>query len=637
MTSFQPHVRDASVFGIALVVAVLALSAATASGSQISSQRLVPPAQPSASFGRECCWPLVDTIADLRALAPPVQPVGAVVRGYFAPEDRGGGTFAWAPDCALADDGGLVFVPDANPPFGRWKRVFSGPVVLNWFGLEEGADVGPRLQAVFDQLDSGQPGHFKLLPGIYESSVALKIANPSQQIWDMSGVELDFHATVNGVLLEIGDAAARNYVFDTVVHAPEVNHGHANELDVAARASQAETIGLRTTNLYHGVVDGITARHCTIGFQPFATDGKGNVYNEYHLRQFKNCIVSVRPAIEDEGAGGTGWTNENLYLGGRFWNNWGAASLLEAHVILPGTHSCNQNVFMKPSFEGQGANAVRLIGSANVILHPRPEFVATGGAAAQLDGEHASVVDFPAALIAINPASTGNMVEMLYWTGDVEPYATAEPASFGNRWRSRERSFVSLSAPSDNGDFQPQRALERGAAILNATPADVVRDLYANSGIPWGRRYEAARSAVSQSVAIGAEERYQLHHYSSWTTERVGRTAHMHSDTADLPPPNRKLAGGNVEPLTAGDTFVGVDGVRWRYTLSGWKRCEPVHLAAAAVGVVNTAIAHGLPYTPTEVTLLPRANAVVWRSSAPTATHVFLQADQPVDVDVYVR
>ena len=83
----------------------------------------------------------VQSIAALRALAIPAAPTGEPpgrhVLGYHNMGDGGGGLFYWDAASLQPDDGGLVIVstnPSA-PPFGRWKRAFSGPVHAAWWGL----------------------------------------------------------------------------------------------------------------------------------------------------------------------------------------------------------------------------------------------------------------------------------------------------------------------------------------------------------------------------------------------------------------------------------------------------------------------------------------------------------------------
>lgn len=88
----------------------------------------------------------VDNVADLKALTPPssgsaivqvlgyYQPPGNTVNGYTQKADAGGGLFYWDSNSVLADDGGVVFIPDSAPATGRWIRVFDGPVDINWFG-----------------------------------------------------------------------------------------------------------------------------------------------------------------------------------------------------------------------------------------------------------------------------------------------------------------------------------------------------------------------------------------------------------------------------------------------------------------------------------------------------------------------
>lgn len=60
------------------------------------------------------------------------QPV-VVVGGYRAPGDGGGGIFYWDATMSTGDNGGTIIVPTGSIT-GRWKRVYSGPVNVKWFG-----------------------------------------------------------------------------------------------------------------------------------------------------------------------------------------------------------------------------------------------------------------------------------------------------------------------------------------------------------------------------------------------------------------------------------------------------------------------------------------------------------------------
>jgi len=80
---------------------------------------------------------VVETINDLRSLAmPPVTLSRSVtVLGYWAAGDGGGGLFAWVLGITDSDDGGTIFATTiTGAPAGRWRRIYSGPLDVRWFG-----------------------------------------------------------------------------------------------------------------------------------------------------------------------------------------------------------------------------------------------------------------------------------------------------------------------------------------------------------------------------------------------------------------------------------------------------------------------------------------------------------------------
>ena len=60
----------------------------------------------------------------------------ALVTGYYAPADGGGGIFVWTNDLRTDDDGGLVIVPNTTLRKGCWKRIFDSSVNVRWFGAK---------------------------------------------------------------------------------------------------------------------------------------------------------------------------------------------------------------------------------------------------------------------------------------------------------------------------------------------------------------------------------------------------------------------------------------------------------------------------------------------------------------------
>jgi hypothetical protein len=72
-------------------------------------------------------------------------------------------------------------------------------------------------------------------------------------------------------------------------------------------------------------------------------------------------------------------------------------------------------------------------------------------------------------------------------------------------------------------------------------------------------------------------------------------------------------------------------------SMTGWVREFATVLANQTIGITETTVAHGLGYTPTEISIVPRADARVWRSNAPDATNLYLTASASVSCDITVR
>ena len=56
----------------------------------------------------------------------------AIALGCVTAGDGGGGVFFWEPGVTTGDDGGTAIVPTVGG--GRWRRVWSGPIDVMWFG-----------------------------------------------------------------------------------------------------------------------------------------------------------------------------------------------------------------------------------------------------------------------------------------------------------------------------------------------------------------------------------------------------------------------------------------------------------------------------------------------------------------------
>lgn len=101
----------------------------------------------------------VPTIAKLRTLVAPIAANSSrVVLGFAAPADGAGGLFVWDPTevgpSPAGDDGGTIIKPTSitYPAAGRWKRLYSGPVNVKWFGARSGSDCTTAIRNAVEAL-----------------------------------------------------------------------------------------------------------------------------------------------------------------------------------------------------------------------------------------------------------------------------------------------------------------------------------------------------------------------------------------------------------------------------------------------------------------------------------------------------
>lgn len=77
----------------------------------------------------------VATLADARAVAEPADGSVLATAGRTATNDGGGGQWVWDSTSTDEDDGALTLAV-AGVDNGRWKRVYSGPIDVRWFGAD---------------------------------------------------------------------------------------------------------------------------------------------------------------------------------------------------------------------------------------------------------------------------------------------------------------------------------------------------------------------------------------------------------------------------------------------------------------------------------------------------------------------
>jgi hypothetical protein len=115
----------------------------------------------------------VDTIANLTGIAHPsvgtVDSKVAVVECFSTVGDGGGGVFFWDYAATTEDSGTLIRPTDvASTSAGRWRRMYSPPVNVRWFGATGNGttDDSAAVQAAFDVAAAGARTVY-MPPGTY--------------------------------------------------------------------------------------------------------------------------------------------------------------------------------------------------------------------------------------------------------------------------------------------------------------------------------------------------------------------------------------------------------------------------------------------------------------------------------------
>lgn len=116
---------------------------------------------------------IVNNVAALKALT-----TGGMVDllGYHSPNDGGSGRFYFDSASTSPDDGGTIISPTSG--VGRWKRIFSEPVHVDWFGAS-----GSDATAAFEAASAFQ--HIECSPRTYLMNAVLAIK--AGQVWEFNG------------------------------------------------------------------------------------------------------------------------------------------------------------------------------------------------------------------------------------------------------------------------------------------------------------------------------------------------------------------------------------------------------------------------------------------------------------------
>lgn len=128
-------------------------------------------------------------------------------------------------------------------------------------------------------------------------------------------------------------------------------------------------VGVKLTNVNRSYIRA-SAKNCNIGIQVEAIGG-GAVFNTIIVDDVYNCVIGL-----DLNSKTGGWVNDNLILNGNYQivsDYYEYASRAIAIRLIGTTYECDNNVFIKPSFEMKGLPVYIVKGSFNHFESCRDE------------------------------------------------------------------------------------------------------------------------------------------------------------------------------------------------------------------------------------------------------------------------
>jgi hypothetical protein len=140
-------------------------------------------------------------------------PQCALAHGFWAKGDGGGGIFLWiTPSSPPIDDGGTIIVPGGQAS-GCWRRVFSGPRSVRWYGATGNGLVpdAPAIQAAINAAN-GESEEIIIPHGVYrmgtttiaitQSEMKISGTGRARLSWEAAHTEAGITITGDRVAIE---------------------------------------------------------------------------------------------------------------------------------------------------------------------------------------------------------------------------------------------------------------------------------------------------------------------------------------------------------------------------------------------------------------------------------------------------
>lgn len=203
----------------------------------------------------------VPTVASVRLVSSSAGPV-LVTSGRTSAGDGGGGTWAWDPTSTDSDDGALA-VAVTGVTTGRWKRQYSGPIDVRWFGAV-GDGVTDDTAAITSAIQQAENGEVVVPPGTYlVSTVAFNTITTKNRSVRLRGAHAAVYSGTGRTVFKGSTAAEIIRVGDTDTTAGSSSPMQVSIEDIHLDGNSIATIGLRVTRGVNLNFKRLTASGCT--------------------------------------------------------------------------------------------------------------------------------------------------------------------------------------------------------------------------------------------------------------------------------------------------------------------------------------------------------------------------------------